>query len=404
MRKLLSVTSILTTVVLSFFVASFSVQAGDATLVQDSFEHRKGEVVRIVAERKEPIADTAVTATIQTLEVKLLDGDNAGETITFDNDRIVVEVGEKVYLTHTISQFEGNEYWSISEPYRLPWLLFFTILFIASVLFFGGMQGLRGLITLAGSLLLIVYVLFPGVLAGYSPVFVSVVVSAIIIIIGSYVTHGISKMTTSAVLGMVLTVIAVGFLTAFSVDVTDLSGFDSDEAVYLNFNTGGIIDFQGLLLGGILIGLLGALYDVAIGQSLAVEELHRIGPHVPRNVIYARAIRMGREHIGALVNTLAIAYAGASLPLLLLISTSESSLGFTLNREVFATEVIRTMLGGIGLVLAVPLTTLIAVWLLIKKSDTPKSKEAIQKEVDSVKEASEQHSHVHAHGGHAHYH
>ncbi|HRH25948.1 MAG TPA: YibE/F family protein [Candidatus Paceibacterota bacterium] len=402
MRKILHISVFSLIFLLAPFLTSGVVNAGDAVLVQDSFEHRKGEVVRILEERTETIADTPVTARIQTIEVRLLDGENVGKVITFENDRLIVEVGQKIYLTHTISQFEGNEYWSIAEPYRLPWLVFFTVLFIAAVLFFGGMQGLRGLITLAGSLLLIVYVLFPGVLAGYSPVLVSVAVSAIIIIVGSYVTHGISKMTTSAVLGMVLTVVAVGFLTAFSVDVTSLSGFDSDEAVYLNFNTGGIIDFQGLLLGGILIGLLGALYDVAIGQSLAVEELHRIGPHVPRNVIYARAIRMGREHIGALVNTLAIAYAGASLPLLLLISTSESSLGFTLNREVFATEVVRTMLGGIGLVLAVPLTTLIAVWLLIKMPVGPKNSETVKKEIASVEAASEQHSHVHAHGGHAH--
>jgi len=129
-----------------------------------------------------------------------------------------------------------------------------------------------------------------------------------------------------------------------------------------------------------MIGLLGVLYDVAIGQAISVEELHHIAPHIPRRNIYLRSLRIGREHIGALVNTLAIAYVGASLPLLLLFSQSSGSFLELANREVFATEILRTLIGSIGLVLAVPITTLLAVWILIKKPREDVSTEKLEKE------------------------
>ena len=183
---------------------------------------------------------------------------------------------------------------------------------------------------------------------------------------------------------MVVTILFTGALAYYAVDVTRLSGFASEEAVYLNFDTRGSIDFVGLLLGSILIGLLGVLYDAAISQAIAIEELHKIGPHLSRAFIFKRALRIGREHIGALVNTLAIAYVGASLPLLLLFyASTDSSFSLNLNRELFATEVIRTMIGSIGLVLAVPITSLITVWMLIKPKKT-KDESVVASQAEAV--------------------
>ena len=140
----------------------------------------------------------------------------------------------------------------------------------------------------------------------------------------------------------------------------------TEEAVYLNFDTGGHIDFAELLAGGILIGLLGILYDAAIGQAAAVDELWKAAPHLSRGDIFKRALRIGREHIGALINSLALAYVGVSLPLLLLFYSSSSS-GFlaTANSELFATEILRAMIGSIGLILTVPLTTAVSVFFIV---------------------------------------
>jgi len=170
----------------------------------------------------------------------------------------------------------------------------------------------------------------------------------------------------------------------FAVHNSQLTGVTGDESIYLNFNTRGGIDLVGLLLGGIMIGLLGVLYDVSIGQAISVEELYSVAPHLGRWKIYKRAIRIGREHIGALVNTLAIAYVGASLPLLLLFySGADASFSIIINREIFVTEIVRILIGSIGLVLAVPITTLLSVFILIKKKQNV-SEDVLQKETTSI--------------------
>lgn len=341
--------------------------AQQTVLLADTHETVKAKVVEIIRKHDEFVAGTSIPVSLQDISVQILEGQKKGQVVTVENDHLILEKGDTFYLLHTIDT-DGTEYYSVQEHYRLPQVLFFVALFLVAALFFGGIQGLRGLLSLIGSFLLILYVLLPGVLHGYSPVLVTTIVASIIIVFGSYVTHGFNKTTSSAVIGMIVTVLFTGLLAYIAVHWAKLSGFESEESVYLNINTGGTIDFQGLLLGGIMIGLLGVLYDVAIGQAISVEELHRVAPHVPKKTIYQRAIRMGREHIGALVNTLAIAYVGAALPLLLYFYISDTSSVATIaNREIFSAEIIRTMIGSIGLILAVPITTLISVAMLLRK-------------------------------------
>jgi len=354
-------------------------------VVQDKITTVKARVLEVVEQQVKKVPGTEVESIYQTIQVRILDGEEEGKIVTIENDYLSLKDGEVFYLIHTTNSLDGRDYYSVSEPYRLPAVLFFVLLFVVLVFVFGGIQGVRGLLSLIGSLVLIMYVLLPGILHGYSPILVSLFVSALIIIVGSYVTHGFNKTTSAAVVGMIITVFFTGLLAHLAVHGTRLSGFGSEEAVYLNLDTRGSIDFVGLLLGGILIGLLGVLYDVAIGQAISVEELNHVAPHLPRRVIYKRAVRIGREHIGALVNTLAIAYVGVSLPLLLLyLKSSTEPIGLTLNREIFATEIVRTMIGSIGLVVAVPITTLVAVWFLMKVSDENVSDEKIKKEAEAL--------------------
>ena len=182
---------------------------------------------------------------------------------------------------------------------------------------------------------------------------------------GSYVTHGFNRTTTAAVVGMLLTIAITGLLAYMALHWGQFSGYTTEEVTELNFSTQGSINLVGLLLGSLMIGLLGVLYDAAISQAVAVEELFNVGKEITRGEVYRRGIRIGREHIGALVNTLAIAYVGVSLPLLLLFKlTSNQTFIVTVNQEVFATEIVRMMIGSIGLILAVPITTLVAVYML----------------------------------------
>ncbi len=377
------------------FIAIFSLFPSYAVfgqeLVEDSQEIVKAEVIEIISDIREEIPGLNTDHQVQKLRVEILQGESAGKTVEVDNDFIDLEIGDVFYLRHITPWDGGEDLYSVSDPYRLPSLLFLAILFIVLTIIFGGKQGARGLLSLAGSLALIGFVLLPAIMKGYSPVAVSIGVSSLIVVLGSYVTHGFNKTTTSAVVGMIVTIAFIGLFARYSIHLTELTGFETDEATYLNFNTQGKIDLPGLLLGGILIGLLGVMYDAAIGQSISVEELHRVAPHLSRRTIYKRAIRIGREHIGALVNTLAIAYVGASLPLLLLFYASPESSIVIMNREVFSAEIVRSLVGSIGLILAVPITTLISTFMLIKKSEKTADEKTLEEERHALEHAGHHH-------------
>lgn len=321
-------------------------------------------VLEVLHQEQRTILGTGTPATVQSLKVEILSGERLGEVLTVENDYQPLAAGDKFFLLHTRDGVYKTESYTVSDPYRVPTLAWLFALFVTCTALFGGLQGLRGLLSLLLGLIGIVYILIPAVLAGYSPLLVSIAVASLIVVFGSYITHGITWTTTAAVLGMVVAVLLAGCLASVVVMSAKLTGFESDEAIYLNFGTSGSIDFAGLFLGGIIIGLLGVLYDAAIGQAVAVEELKRAGPHLSSGHIFFRALRIGREHIGALVNTLAIAYVGASLPVLLLVHASGADLGIMINREIFAAEIVRALVGSIGIILAVPITTAIAMYVV----------------------------------------
>jgi uncharacterized membrane protein len=320
----------------------------------------RAEVTKVVSEEKTPVELGIGSGFVQMLEASVIFTKERGvETVLVSNDYIPLNVGDRFFL-----QGDSDAGYVVSEVDRTWVLIVLTILFLLALCIFGGIQGVRGLASLIGSLLLIIFVLVPNLLTGTSPVLVSLIVAALITIVGAYITHGFSWTTSSAIFGMVLTIAITGILSQIFISLAHLSG-KTEEGIYLSVSTGGSINLVGILLGGMLIGLLGVLYDAAIGQAVAVEELCRANPNYSKKEMLARSLRIGREHIGALVNTLAIAYVGASLPLLLLLSSAGThSIGYTLNSELFATEIVRTLVGSIGLVLAIPITTALAVFIL----------------------------------------
>ena len=334
-------------------------------LVADTVTVVRAQVLEVLVQDTRVIPGTDTSTDYQTIRVEVLEGEDTGLVLTLENDYIQLKEGEVFYARHEVNTLDGTNRYSVLSPYRLPIIVFFLLLFLACLAIFGGLQGIRGLIALVLSIGLIVYALLPGILAGIPPFIISVGVAGVIIIIGSYITHGINRTTSVAVVGMLVTVAITGLLAYAAVHLGRLSGFSSEEATYLNFDTRGSIDFIGLLLGGLVIGLLGILYDAAISQAVAVEELWAMNREATRKHVFRRAMRIGREHIGALVNTLAIAYVGAYLPLLLLFKVSATqSFAVTINQEMFATEILRTLVGSTGLILAVPITTAVAVWML----------------------------------------
>lgn len=325
----------------------------------------RAEVLEIAESGMFTVPGTNVESPVQTLLVELLDGERKGETITFENDFIQLEAGERFYLNYLITN-EGDEFYSVREIDRRAAILALLGIFVAVIALFGGVQGLRSLFSLAASLFVIVYVLVPALLAGYSPIPTSIAIAGAVLFCAIFFTHGFNRRSLIAFSGTIIAVALTGLFAHASISWSALSGFASDENIYLNVNTGGQLDLVGLLLAGIIIGALGVLDDIAITQVAVVRELFGSSPNISKREVYRRAMRVGREHVGALVNTLVLAYTGAALPLLLLFSLSESSWWTIVNREIFATEIVRALVGSIGLVLTVPITTLLAVLILEK--------------------------------------
>ncbi len=351
---------------LCFLVCIPAVHAQTAT-APDTETFEKAKVLDVLISSSTQNAGTGTPTHQQRLKAIILEGPDRDTIVTFMNDYTQLSIGEVFFIRHTTNMLDNTDLWSVSDPYRLNVLGILALVFVALIFLFGGMQGIRGFASLCGSVVLIFYVLIPGILHGYSPILLSIGIASAIIMLGSYITHGFNKTTSSAVAGMIGTVLVTGVGAYVVVHTAHLSGFSTEENVYLNFATRGSIDMAGLLFGGIMIGLLGVLYDIAIGQAIAVEELYRAAPDAPIKQVYMRAIRIGKEHIGALINTLAIAYVGASLPLLLLIQNSTTGPLFMVNNELFATEIVRILIGSIGLILGVPITTVIAAQVLHKK-------------------------------------
>jgi len=328
---------------------------------QELQETVKAKVLEVVSEFDRDIMGTNTTTTVQTLRIEFLEGKKMGTVATFDNDLVLLKKDDVIFVNR-LEAIDGLEYILFKDVERRPELAIIFGAFLALVIIFAGWQGIRALLSLAISLAAIIYLLVPALLAGYSPALASLVISAGILAIILFFTHGFRSHVVIAFLGTITAVAVTCFIAWWSVSWLRLTGFSSDAAVYLNFSTGGTLDFSGLLLGSIIIGLLGVLNDVSITQSSVVHELRRANAQLPWYELYKRAIRVGRDHVGSLVNTLALAYVGAALPLVLLYARAESDFLIAINQEVIASELVRIIIGSMGLVLAVPLTTVIAAW------------------------------------------
>jgi uncharacterized membrane protein len=249
--------------------------------------------------------------------------------------------------------------YSFADRQRKPMLLALTLLFVAAVVVLGRWRGAAALAGLAASMAVLLAFVLPAILDGRSPVLVAVVGASAIAFLALYLSHGTGPMTTVALLGTLASLLLTLLLAIVFTNLAKFSGFASDEATIVNL-ADVRIDLVGLTLGGIVIGALGAIDDITVTQASAVWELRAANPAMSARQLYQSALRIGRDHIASTVNTLALAYAGASMPLLLLFVLSKQSLGTVANGELVATELVRTLVGSIGLVAAVPVTTALA--------------------------------------------
>ncbi len=316
-------------------------------------------------------ADTEVTCTI--LEIGITDGIDDGQTIALDHVETPrnpgLRPGDKIVLGYEPGAEPGSEYFYADRQRGRP-LLLLAALFAIAVVALGRWGGLRALVSLGLSLLILVSFLLPALLRGSNPLAVAVVAASAVMILALYLSHGVTVRTTIALLGTLASLALTGALAAAFVAGGHFTGLASEEATFLNA-VAGQVELDGLLLAGVIIGSLGVLDDVTVTQAAAVWELHLANPAYRARQIYSSALRIGRDHIASTVNTLVLAYAGASLPLLVLFSLANRDLGEVLTGEVIAQEVVRTLVGSIGLVASVPITTGLAAWVVTRRAAEP---------------------------------
>jgi uncharacterized membrane protein len=242
-------------------------------------------------------------------------------------------------------------------------MIWLTLLFVALTAAIGRWVGVRSLLGTAFSILVIVRFVLPRILAGHHPVTVSIIGAIVMMAPSLYLVYGWRPKTHAAVIGLAICLVITWILTALFVAWAHVTGFGHHEVAFLIDALSGEIDTRGLVLGGIILGTLGVLDDVAIGQSSAIFELHTANPDLSWTALFRHGMVIGRDHIASMVNTLLLAYAGASLPLFLLLRLYQEPLSFLLNRELMVQEIIRTLVGSMGLMMAVPVTSTIASWM-----------------------------------------
>jgi uncharacterized membrane protein len=275
----------------------------------------------------------------------------------------LLPIGAKVIVNATNFDPELNTGFIIEDfvrDYKL-WTLFG--LFLLMVLAVSGLSGIKSFLGLMVSVGLIVFVFIPQVLAGGNPILLSLLVGLAMMTLTLFIAHGFNKKSLSALLGMGVTLVFVVILATLVNKWMLLTGFVDEEIRFLYLD-GIKFDFVGLLTGSMLLGALGVLDDVTVSQSAIVHELNDANPKLSFWSLYERALRVGRDHIASTVNTLALAYFAASLPLFLLLYQGSVAPGVVLQMELIATEITRMIVGSMAIVLSIPLTNYIACYFV----------------------------------------
>ncbi len=301
----------------------------------------------------------------QRIELVVTKGVDEGENINVENGSLLssevkkFKVGDKVLVTKTQGA-DNQTFYFISDYIRRDGLLGLSLIFLGLIGLIGGKRGVLALVGMVISFLVIFYFVLPQILAGHNPALISIIASIFIIPVTFYLSHGLNKKTTAAILGTIVSLVVTVLLAKYFVELTRLSGFASEEAGYLQAFTQGTVNIRGLILAGIIVGVLGVLDDITVSQAAVVDQLKKTSQKLSSWELYSKAMDVGRDHIASSINTLVLVYAGVALPLLLIFLDNPHPFSEIINYEIIAEEIVRTLVASIGLILAVPITTLIS--------------------------------------------
>ena len=337
--------------------------SGRATSVIDA------HVVRVVDQTTRSPGAGVPPQPLQTVELQLDGGLYRGERVTVPwggrgalNENGLLAAGDRVLVSQSRGPGDQRQY-QIEEIVRLPSLAPFAAALVVALLVVARWKGLASIAGLAGSIAVFLLAIVPAVQRGDDPLVATLAGAVAVLGVAVFVVHGLNRKSVAALAGTALCLAAVVGLAAAALALAHVTGLGSEEAVFLAIGTGGRIDMHRLVLAGIVVGSLGALVDMGVGQASATFELAAAHREMRGGRLYASALNVGRDHIGSLVNTLALAYFGGSLPLIVLLSLGNAPVALAVNSETIVGSIVAILVASIGLVLCVPLTTAIAVWL-----------------------------------------
>ena len=330
-------------------------------------EYYRATVLEIVDEKNadDPYL-TALEQFSQEAKIKLLNGPDKGVEMTLSytpgsigsNNQQNLQAGETILVAK--SDETGAETYYIYDHYRINAVVWLAVGFFALVVLVSGWKGLRSLAGLGFTLAVIIWFILPRIINGGNPFSAFLIGGLLIALVSIYLGHGFNRRTSIAVISTVTALMLSIGLALLAVSWAKLFGLGTEEAFYLQIGELGTVNLRGLLLGGIIIGILGVLDDVTTAQAAAIEEIQRANPSLNFYELLRRGFSVGHEHVVSMVNTLALAYVGASFPLLLLFSQNSIPFFVVLNSERVVEEIVRTLVGSSALVLAVPITTYLA--------------------------------------------
>lgn len=326
----------------------------------------RAEVTQIIEEGQIDLGGNLQT--YQIARVNILEGEYAGIVMEIDygrrqvrSDDYLLQPGDKIIVT--ISKTPDNVVNAYFVDYvRTTPILWLTLLFAVAIVLISQWKGVRAMLSMAFSLYIIIDYIIPHILAGDDPLTVSIIGSIILLAVTLYLTYGWTLKTHAAVISMVAVLLITGALAGLFVVFAKLNGSGDENVMFLMQLSETPISLRGLFLGGLIIGALGVLDDLVTTQASAVFELHHANPSLGFRGLYRAAMRIGQDHVAATVNTLVLAYAGASLPMLLMFSLGRGDYGYIVNFSFIAEEIVRTLVGSLGLIAAVPITTAIAIF------------------------------------------
>ncbi len=331
----------------------------------------KGEVQEVLPLATETI--NTIVVNTQEYRIKLLDGIESGKMIIVKQQidsrfsLLLPNAGDIMVISSRVYPVTGRQY-GIYEPYRLNLLVIVSVVFVVFVVLIAGLRGLGALVGLGISLFVIIGWIVPQILSGQDPLQITIMGACVILVVTTYIAHGISLKTTVAIVSTAIAFFVAAWLSTTMVSALKITGFGNEDIYTLQMGMQNSINPKGLLLSGILIGTLGALNDITTTQAITIFTFVKENPKQKMHDLYLKGMTIGQEHIASLINTLVLAYAGSSIAVLIFFSLNPLHMPWwvVLNNETTIEEILKALVGSSVLIMAVPITTFLATWVALR--------------------------------------